>query len=673
MRAVEVANVTFGYGANQLFQEVGFALEDGQRAALVAPNGAGKSTLLRLIAGELRPDSGSLVVRKGAKVAYFRQSHEVAASGTVREAFLSGFRELLSLRAELERAQHDAASGTAQALDTLSRAHDRYQIAGGDDVERRVDVIAQHLGFGARDLDRSVTSLSGGERGRLSLGSVLAQEADLLLLDEPTNHLDLETISWLEQHLRGLSSAMLVVSHDRAFMDAVCSHTLELGRRSFRSYPLSWSAYEAAREEDLERERALAERHDAFVAKTEDFIRRNIAGQKTKQAQSRRKMLDKLDGVDRPEDVWDRAEKVRFRFAEVPRSGDVVLEANGLGASRGGRALFEGLDLLVKRGERLAIVGRNGAGKSTLLKMLAGVSDPGDAGTDAGTVRRGTNLRDGYFDQHLGALDPGRSAVEEVRSVRGDFTVDAAREYLARFRFGGDEPLRRVSSFSGGERSRLALAKMLLEPRNLLFLDEPTNHLDIPAARILEEALSSFEGTVVLVSHDRSFLSAISTRVVYVHGDLAQRTQSGLGSALRGVDVYPGGFRDWLEQRSRPSPPADEEEVAPSRGERKVKRTASTAPPAPIDDAAARKRSFEADRLAKRARERKEKRVKELEELIERGEADLATMREALRGDPGGDWAKLAARANEEQALTKRVEEWMTEWSSLSDELAGAP
>ncbi|WP_437314741.1 ABC-F family ATP-binding cassette domain-containing protein [Sorangium sp. So ce385] len=702
MTVLQVADLSFGYGADKLFQGITFSLEQGQRAALVAPNGAGKSTLLRLVARELTPDTGSVVVRKGIRVAYFRQSHELHAEGTVLDAFLSGFSEVLELRHALTAAQHAAASGSEADLARLSDLTDRYHIAGGDDLERRVEIIAAHLGFTPADMDRPVASLSGGERGRLQLGVVLAIEPDLLLLDEPTNHLDIETITWLEKHLAGLAGALLCVSHDRAFLDAVCPNTMELGHRSFRAYPLKYSDYAVAREEDLARERELAERQEAFVAKTEDFIRRNIAGQKTKQAQSRRKMLEKLETLDRPEDVWAVAEKVRFRFAPAPRSGDIVLDARGLGASRGGRTLFSGVDLLLRRGDRVGVVGPNGTGKSTLLKLLAGAGAP----DDAGEVRRGTNLCQGYFDQHLGSLDPSKTAVEEIRSVRADMNVDATRQYLSRFRFYGDDALRKVQGFSGGERSRLALAKLLLEPRNLLFLDEPTNHLDIPAAEILEEALTGFEGTVVLVSHDRRFLEQVTTRIVAVRE----------GS----VDIYPGGFRDYRDnleklaaeaaareaderdagrgaagggrgaQKAAGAPAAQKAAAAPAprdeaaRGAgadkgakpgRAVRRSGATMPPpdeAGAGDAAARRRAFETDKAAARATERKRKRVKELEAEIAAGEAKLAAMREELKKDPGGDWAKLAEKAREEQALAKRVDAAMTEWMALSEELGAS-
>jgi len=481
MTVLQVADLRFGYAGDVLFENVTFALAIGERAALVAPNGAGKSTLLRLIAHELEPDQGTAVVKKEIKVGYYRQSHEVSAQGDVLGAFLSAFGDVVELREALHLAQHAAASGEAAALDDLARITDQYHLARGDELEREVSILAHKLGFAEKDLDRPVASLSGGERGRLTLGIVLATQPDLLMLDEPTNHLDLDTIAWLESWLVGYRGAVLVVSHDRAFLDNTCPRTIELGSRGVRVYPLRYSDYAVARESDLERERAVVERQQSMIAKTEDFIRKNIAGQKTKQAQSRRKMLDKLDRIERPEDVWQIADRIAFRFAPALRTGDIVLECKDVGASRGGRVLFEGVEILIRRGERIGIVGPNGSGKTTLLKILSSRGAP----DDDGAIRRGTNLQEGYFDQHLGDVDPKVSAVENVRQVRGDFTVESARQYLARFRFWGDDPLRVVSGFSGGERSRLALARLLLEPRNLLFLDEPTNHLDIPAAEIL--------------------------------------------------------------------------------------------------------------------------------------------------------------------------------------------
>ncbi len=654
MTVLQVGDLRFGYAGDTLFENVTFSLALGDRVALVAPNGSGKTTLLRILAREVDADAGSAILRGDATIGYYRQSHEISPEGDVLGAFLSGFREVMDLRDQLRLAQEQAASGAPEDLDRLSRVMDRYHLARGDELEHKVAALASHLGFSDADLERPVASLSGGERGRLRLGIALAQQPDVLLLDEPTNHLDLDTIAWLEEWLADYRGAVLVVSHDRAFLDNTCRAIMELGRRSFRVYPARYSEYVVLREDDLARERAVAERQRDMISKTEDFIRKNIAGQKTKQAQSRRKMLDKLDRLDRPDDIWAAAERVAFRFVPAARTGDIVLDAKELGAERGGRVLFERFDLLVRRGERIGIVGPNGAGKSTLLKLLAARAGP----EDKGVVKRGTNLQEGYFDQHLGQVDPELTAVDNVRRVRGDLTVEAARQYLARFRFWGDDPLRVVNGFSGGERSRLALAKLLLEPKNVLFLDEPTNHLDIPAAEILEEALASFEGTVLLVSHDRRFLENVTTRIVSVRAGRAE--------------VYRGTFRDYEVAAVAD---AKGREVAARQAARKRKhekgreeraKGSATAPSEEANTPNARQKR-DAQRQAVRAVEKRKRRIGEIEASIVSGERELDVLRSSLRTAPGDDWENLTKMAREEQALTRKVDSLLLEWARLSE------
>jgi ATP-binding cassette, subfamily F, member 3 len=633
MTVLQVSDLKFGFAGDTLFEKVTFNLSIGDRIALVAPNGAGKSTLLRLLAKEFEPDTGFVNFRGEAAIGYYRQSHEVKPEGDVLSALLSGFTEITELRKELASAQELAASGSSHALGRLSELSDRYHIARGDELEHRVAGVATKLGF--TDLGKSVKSMSGGERGRLQLGVILAKQPEILILDEPTNHLDLDTIAWLEAYLAGYRGALLIVSHDRQFLDNTTTQTFELGTRGLRIYPAKYTDYVALREVELERERALQGRQQAMIEKTEDFIRKNMAGQKSKQAQSRRKMLDKVDRLENPEDVWDVAERVAFRFAPALRTGDIVLECKGLRAERGARTLFSDLNLLVKRGERIGIVGPNGSGKSTLLKLIAGMGQP----SDTGLVKRGTNLQEGYFDQHLGNVDPKCTAVEEVRKIRGDFTVEAARQYLARFRFWGDDPLRVVSGFSGGECSRLALAKLLLEPRNLIFLDEPTNHLDIPAAEILEEALVGFDGTVFFVSHDRRFLEGIATRILSVRDG--------------NVEVFSGGYRDFAAaQKPIQKPVAQEKEQKPVRPQVALHANAQT------------------DQKQKaREREKQKRRLVDLEAFIAAGEAQVLVLREALKEDPAGDWAKLTKLVSEEQALTQKIERLMQEWETLSNAL----
>ncbi len=634
MTIVQVDHLSFGYGADVLFEDVSFSLEAGERLALVAPNGQGKTSLLRLISGELTPDDGRVLIPKGTRVGYLRQSHEPDASGQVMDVLMQPFATARAARDELSLAEHAAASGTPEDLDRLSRAQEAYQHTGGDAIERDVSTVARKVGFSPADLDRPVASLSGGERGRLQLAAVLVSRPDLLLLDEPTNHLDIESTEWLEGFLRGFVGAVMVVSHDRAFLDAVCPRTGELGVLRFRMYPAAYSVYIQLREEDLARERREVELQRAEIARTEDFIRRNLAGQKTNQAKSRRRMLEKIVRLDRVEDIWADARKLGLRFAPARRSGDIVLEATGLGSIRGDRTLFAGIDLRLRRLERLAIVGPNGSGKSTLLKILAGLAPPA-GGQDTGTVRYGTNLDMGYFDQHLESLDPRVNCVDTVRSVRPDMVVDAARQYLARFRFYGDDAFRAVGSLSGGERTRLALAKLLLVSRNFLLLDEPTNHLDIPACEILEEALADFDGTVILVSHDRYFLDRVSTRVLHLEDGK--------------VTFHPAGYADMHAHRVKTisvPPPAVMAPVATSQG----------------------KVSHEERRKKQRETERRQRRSADLEKLVNEGEAKLKALRVRIADAPGHDWETLAAMADEEQGLARQVDRWTEEWVKLSED-----
>ncbi|MBI2894387.1 MAG: ABC-F family ATP-binding cassette domain-containing protein, partial [Deltaproteobacteria bacterium] len=531
MSLLQLDSVSFSFaGRDPLFESVTFSVAAGERLALVAPNGVGKSTLPKIVAGDLEPTEGRLIRRRELRLGYLRQSHEPRLAGDVMSALLEPFREALSIRDELRRALE------AGDLERIEETQARYEAASGYDIERRAGRLATELGLTDADLGRPVSSLSGGERGRLALATVLTSEPELLLLDEPTNHLDLDATLRLETLLLGSPAGVIVVSHDRAFLEATCPRIAELGEGGARLFVGPYSRYEIEREKLREKETAAFERQKDEIARTEDFIRRNIAGQKTKQAQSRRKALAKVERLARPEDEWRDAGRIGLGFAPAPRTGDIVLDAQGLGAARGGRRLYEGLDLLVRRGERLAIVGPNGAGKTTLLRALAGRDEP-----DEGTLRHGTNVVLAVMDQHLEALDPGRSMIEEIQTVRGDMSTDRVREYLARFRFFGEEPFRVIEGLSGGEHARLALAKMLLVPRNLLFLDEPTNHLDIPACEVLERALARFEGTIVLVSHDRALIDHVATRILWL-GERGVIAMAGNWSTLKGhLDGRSGG------------------------------------------------------------------------------------------------------------------------------------
>jgi len=566
MSLAQFADVTFGYPGTQILAGASLLIKPGDRLALVGPNGMGKSTALRLLCGDLEPDAGDVRVLGRQTVAYLRQSQEFVGAGTLLDALLEPFahvqkmhEELSALEARMAEA-HDAAGLDIARYGELQ---ERYQREGGYELESRVRRLTADVGFSEGDLVRAVETLSGGERGRLELAKVLVRQPDLLLLDEPTNHLDLAAIERLETFLAEYAGAFVMVSHDRAFIRAVCREIVELENGKFVRYPMGWDKYVVERDARRALAQAAYERQKDHVDKTEDFIRRNLAGQKTKQAQSRRKMLDKLDRLERPDDQWEHAGKIALAFQTGGDLGaketirapklDVGYTAKDGTVTR----ILRDVTANIYRGDKVGIVGPNGGGKSTLLRTLIGELPP-----LAGTVEHGTGVRVGYFDQKLGTLDESLTLEDEIRSVRADLSPEAVRNYLAKFRFFGDDPFKLVRGLSGGERSRLAMAKIMLFPRNVLVLDEPTNHLDIPARETLEDALDGYEGTLIVISHDRYFLDRVCTRLLVIEGDR--------------VEAHLGNYGDWRRRVREATAPAKEKE-------REKEKEKPRAPPPPSD------------------------------------------------------------------------------------------
>ncbi len=511
MSLAQFSDVHFGYPGNDILSGASLLVRPGDRLALVGPNGTGKSTALRLLAGDLRPDAGDVRVLGRATVAYLRQSQELTSGGTILDALMEPFAHLVALHREIAAIEARLGDATPAEITRYGELQERHQREGGYDIDARVRRLITDVGFAEEELGRPVETLSGGERGRVELAKVLVRQPDLLLMDEPTNHLDLAAIERLEAYLAGYPGAFILVSHDRAFIQRTCREVVELEGGRFVRYPHGYDRYVVERAARLERARAEYERQKEQVDKTEDFIRRNIAGQKTKQAQSRRKMLEKLERLERPEDHWELAGRIGLSFETGGELGSKeTIRAPAVTVGYPGKPILADVTVNVYRGDRIGIVGPNGCGKSTLLKTLVGELPP-----LAGEVLRGTGLRIGYYDQKLGALDERRTLIDEVRSVRADLSPDAVRQHLAKFRFFGDDPFRVVRGLSGGERSRLSMAKMMLFPRNVLALDEPTNHLDIPAREVLEEALAGYEGTVLAVTHDRWFARSFDRFLVF--------------------------------------------------------------------------------------------------------------------------------------------------------------
>jgi len=671
MSLAQFADVHFGYPGTEILTGASLLIRPGERLALVGPNGTGKSTALRLLAGDIAADTGDVRVLGRASVSYLRQSQEFSGRGTLLDALLEPFADLQKLHdqiTEIERGLADNATTTELAR--YGELQERYLREGGYEIESRVKRLTADIGFSETDLSRVVDTLSGGERGRLELAKVLVRQPDLLLLDEPTNHLDLAAIERLEAFLAEYPGAFILVSHDRAFIRATCREIIELEDGKFVRYPYGYDKYVIERDARAERARIDYERQKQHVDKTEDFIRRNLAGQKTKQAQSRRKMLEKLDRLERPDDQWQHAGRIALNFST---GGDLgakeTIRAPRITVGYPGAPLLRDVTANIYRGEKVGIVGPNGAGKSTLLKTLIGELPPLE-----GKVEIGTGVRIGYFDQKLGQLEETGTLIDEIRSVRADLSPDVVRTYLAKFRFFGDDPFRVVRGLSGGERSRLAMAKILLFPRNVLVLDEPTNHLDIPARETLEQALHDYEGTLIVISHDRYFLDRVATRLLVIDGS---SVESHLGNysdwrarSLRGARA---GETKLTDAPARAAAPRSETRAAGPAGREEKKATTisvvtGSAGMMAVDPALTRSNS----KKRETERRRLERRIETLEADVAKLEAELGEVRAKLATDHGGDWQKLHTLSDRERdldaLLVRRIAEWENATSALTKE-----
>ncbi len=519
MLLLSCSNVSRGYDATPLFEHVTFELHAGERVGLVGPNGAGKTTLLKVLAGLDEPESGHVKLHAGARLGLLRQVAEFPPGRTLFQEAKSAFDELLATQEELVRVADQLAHCADESdrkplaarfdrLNELLRTQDAYQL------DHKIGEVLSGLGFSEADYDREVATFSGGQQRRLLLAKVLLSAPDVMLLDEPSNHLDIDTTRWLEDYLVRQPQGMILVSHDRYFLDKVSTKTFELHDRKITAYPGNYHQYVRLREERYQRQLKEWEAQREYVEKQEEYIRRNHYGQLARQAQSRMKAIERLEAVERP----TRVEGPSIRFAEVRRSGDVVFHVEDLAKRYGERVLFEGLSFDVKRGQRLGILGPNGCGKTTLLRILLGDEEP-----TAGVVQRGHLVFPGYLDQHLKLL-PDHEPV--LRAVWPDpdpsLTEQKMRNLLGAFGLHGETVEQPVRELSGGERSRAALAKLTVAGANVLVLDEPTNHLDIWACDSLEEALKAFDGTVIVVSHDRYFLNRVADLLVVFHDGRAE-------------------------------------------------------------------------------------------------------------------------------------------------------
>jgi ATPase subunit of ABC transporter with duplicated ATPase domains len=540
---VSFTRISKQYGRQVLFVDASFQLNPGEKVGLVGPNGSGKTTLFRMIVGEEAPDDGDVSVPRKLTVGYFRQDVEEMSGRSVLDETIAGSGRVGLLHHELE--DLNTAMGDGSRADDMDRilarfgeVQEEYEHLGGYALEAQAREVLHGLGFDDEHIDGDVGALSGGWKMRVAMARVLLGRPDILLMDEPTNHLDIESIIWLETFLKSLPGALLMTSHDREFMNRIVSKIAEIDDGEITTYSGNYDFYERERAiREANREAAYA-RQQAMLAKEQRFIDRFAAhAAKAAQVQSRVKALEKIERIELPK----RRRVVQFDFRTPPRSGDQVVTLEGVTKRYGRRLVHGDLNLTVRRGERWCVMGKNGAGKSTLLKMVAGVLPP-----DEGVIQLGASLKLGYFaQQSLDLLDPDVTIEEQLQREFPNESIGVLRNLAGAFQFSGDEIDKKIRSLSGGEKTRLVMARMLLEPPNFLVLDEPTNHLDLATKEMLLEALRDFDGTMLFVSHDREFLRGLSNRVLELGGESGTEVQP---------HAYPGSYVDYVARTGHEAP-----------------------------------------------------------------------------------------------------------------------
>lgn len=668
---ISLDNLTVSYGGWTLFDNISFLINPKDRIGLVGRNGAGKTTLLRLIVGQQQPTSGAVTINGECTIGYLPQQMKVADTTTLAEETAKAFDEVLRLEAEIGRITHEIAERTdyesaayEQLLHRLTEAQDRYHILGGETRDADIEKTLLGLGFRREDFGRATSEFSGGWRMRIELAKLLLRRPSIFLLDEPTNHLDIESIQWLEEYLRNYNGAVLLISHDRAFLDNVTTRTVELSLGRIYDYKVPYSKYVVLRAERRAQQMAAYENQQRMIEKTEEFIEKfRYKPTKSNQVQSRIKQLEKIDRIEVEEE--DSA-ALNIKFPPAPRSGQIVAEIRGAGMSFGAKHVFSGADFVIGKGDKIALVGRNGEGKTTLAKMIVGLLAPTE-----GSIRIGANVNIGYYAQNQEDLMNGERTVYETldRVAVGDVRT-RLRDILGAFLFRGEEIDKKVKVLSGGERSRLALASLMLEPHNLLVLDEPTNHMDMRSKDILKNAIRKYDGTVVVVSHDREFLDGIVQKV-YEFRD-------------GGVREYLGGIYYFLEKRKIESLREVERKSAPAaKGGRTASGAAREAVQGSAPAAGAGRESgvasaggpaseATAGRLSYEQKKEQEKLVRKLRKAVEAIEAGLAeTERRIAEYD-----AKFAAATAYDEAdykayneLKSSYDRQMHEWEMASYEL----
>src|ERR687884_876247 len=570
-----LSDVHKSYGTQDVLRGASLQINSGEHVGLVGRNGAGKTTVFRLVSNDETPDRGDVVRARGVRLGLLAQHVHFEPGSTVHESALAAFGHLQQIEHEMHELEHrmaEAGEDLEAVLERYSELQHEFEREGGFEYTARAEAILQGLGFDREMWSLETEKLSGGQQNRLGLARLLLAEPDVLLLDEPTNHLDVNSVEWLEEFLSAYNSAYVIISHDRYFLDRTCRRIVELENGRAASYTGNYSDYLVQREERRESQQRAYENQQQLIAKTEEFIRRNIAGQKTKQAKSRRKMLEKLERVDavRPDQSSG-----NFQLQKVERAGTYVLTVKDAAVGYPGKLLAARITFILRRGECLGVIGPNGSGKTTFLKTVLGKLPQ-----LAGEIRWGTNVTIGYYAQQLDDLDDRNEIIMELRRVSpSTATAGELRSFLAKFLFTGDDVYKHVRELSGGEKGRLALAKLIYSRVNVLVLDEPTNHLDIPSREALEEALDAYPGTIITISHDRYFLDRVATQILALDG-------------AGGAEHYDGDYTEYHDWKARKLA-AQTDARKKAEEERQVKRSAPVSQQQAIKKSVKKKRETE--------------------------------------------------------------------------------